>query len=106
MALAKVVYRFGEAARAPVLILEQGRQVGGTGSDERVGADPDEPEAGGAVGLAIEQMASGAEQRLRHPARVGKAARTGAQAEIRGLQFEGDRAGCQTGLLQSRGDPL
>src|SRR5260370_7261824 len=72
--VAQIVDLLGKAARAAIIAIEQGVKIGGAGLDERVGTDPDQPEAGGAVGLALEQMAGGAEHGLRQPARIGKAA--------------------------------
>src|SRR6266849_5745479 len=55
MALAQRVDRLGQPAGTARLRIEQGRQIGFGGIDEPVGADPDQPEAGDAVGFALEQ---------------------------------------------------
>ena len=72
-------------------MVEQGRQVGGRGVDQAVGADPDQAEPGRAVGLA--RRAAGVAVRnsvVGELGRVGESARAGAQAEIGGLQLQGD----------------
>src|SRR6202041_2649212 len=57
-----VVERLFEPARLAVFPVEEGRQIGGVGIDQRVGADPDQAESGRAVGLRGEQVAGGGEQ--------------------------------------------
>lgn len=72
--VANLIHRLFEPPRPVEFAVEQGRRVGRTAVDERVGPDADQPKPGNAVGLAGEQGGGGAKQRLGQLGRVGQAA--------------------------------
>ena len=84
-----------EASRAVEIAVEQGRGIGGAAVEEVICGDPDQSEPGHAVGLGFQQAGCDVKKRIGQLCWVRHAAGTRPQAKIRGLQFQGDRAGGQ-----------
>src|SRR5207247_4129321 len=93
VAAADVVDRRLDLAWPAIVPVEQRRQIGAGAGYQRVGADPDQAEAGRAVGLAGQEATGGAVERVGELRWIGEAARARADAEVGGLQLERDAAG-------------
>src|SRR5580658_5014343 len=96
-----IVERPFEPARLAIVPVEQCRQIGAFGANERIGADPDQAESRHAIGFNVEEMTRGAEEGIGELARVGEPARARADAEIAGLELQGHGAGGERRRLQT-----